>query len=101
MNEAAKSEVKEQAPSGRLKPLVSDLGHDFMEGVLRCLAKYVILGYILLLLFSLARNWRGWDTDESDKDGWHRSGLRIHTDAKTGIQYLSDGHGGLVRREYR
>jgi hypothetical protein len=41
-----------------------------------------------------------WDigTDDSDVDGWHRSGMSVLTDHKTGLQYLSDGHGGMIRR---
>lgn len=36
-------------------------------------------------------------TDDSDKDFWHRSGLQINTDYKTGYQYLSK-FGGLTPR---
>jgi hypothetical protein len=40
-------------------------------------------------------------TDSTDVDGWNRSGMRIHRDAKTGVEYLSTSNGGMVRREYR
>lgn len=76
------------------------LGYDFAEGVIECLAKYIVLVYVILIVFALTRNWLELGTDDSDKNGFQRSGLRVHTDALTGIQYLSDGHGGLVRREY-
>ena len=31
---------------------------------------------------------------KDDTDGAERSGLRLHTDHKTGLQYLSTGRGG-------
>ena len=40
-------------------------------------------------------------TDNSDVSRWHRSGLRVHVDAKTGVNYVSSGIfglGGLVVR---
>lgn len=36
--------------------------------------------------------------DDSDLDADHRSGLRVYTDYKTGIQYLGQRSGGLVPR---
>lgn len=36
--------------------------------------------------------------DDSDLDADHRSGLRVYTDYKTGIQYLGQRSGGLVTR---
>jgi hypothetical protein len=78
---------------------VNQAGYDFMAGAMRCAATYILLGFIIAVALTMARNWLALGMDDSDKDGWQRSGLTIHTDAKTGIQYLSDGHGGLVRRE--
>jgi hypothetical protein len=67
-------------------------------GALQCLI--VSFAVLLALCGVLALSYAalGLFTDDSDFDGWHRSGLKVHTDAKTGIQYLSDGHGGLVPR---
>lgn len=39
----------------------------------------------------------GWDLDSSDKDKWHRSGLSIHVDAATGVNYVSTFGGLCVR----
>lgn len=100
MNSDKDSKTKNPFLTGSLKLPVIDAGYDFMEGALRCLSKYVLIFFMVAIALNMVRNWLAWDTDDSDKDGWHRSGLQIHTDAKTGIQYLSDGHGGLVRREY-
>lgn len=55
-------------------------------------------GYIILTILV------GWglnyfrDTDSTDIDAYNRSGMAIHTDAKTGIQYLSTSGGGLTVR---
>lgn len=51
--------------------------------------------------FNVMRLSCGWGMESSDKSRWNRSGLTIRTDQKTGIEYLSDGHGGLVRRDTR
>ena len=76
-------------------------GYDFAKGVARYLAHCVLWGILLLGAFALLRNSLGWGMDATDRDGWNRSGLRIHVDAETGVEYLSDGKGGLVRRESR
>lgn len=74
-------------------------GYDFAKGVAIYLAHCFLWGILLVGAFALLRNTLGWGVDDSDRDGWNRSGLTIHTDAKTGVQYLSDGKGGLTRRE--
>lgn len=76
-------------------------GYDFTLGCMRCLGKYLIIGWLLVTGYNLARNSFAWGLDDSDRDGRNRSGLAVHTDAKTGVQYLSDGKGGLVRRDSR
>jgi len=37
-------------------------------------------------------------TDSTDKGRWKRSGMRLHVDQDTGINYLSTLRGGLVPR---
>ena len=69
-------------------------GYDFAEGVAMCLFKYWIIGAIMLLVWNCFRG-----MDDSDASKWNRSGLKIHTDKKTGIEYLSDGKGGLIVRQ--
>jgi len=76
-------------------------GYEFAKGVGAYIARCFILGLIVLAAFSIVRNWRGWGIDDSDVDGWNRSGLKVHTDSKTGLQYLSDGRGGMVLRDNR
>ena len=36
--------------------------------------------------------------DDTDADAWNRSGMRVYTDAKTGVQYLGTARGGLTVR---
>jgi len=74
-------------------------GRDLVRGAvdyLATLAAYIFLGACAIQALA---NFLDWGVDDTDQDGWRRSGLKVHTDAKTGIQYLSDGNGGLIRRE--
>ena len=75
-------------------------GYDFAKGLLICVGKFAALGWLTILAITLFANWLAIGVDDSDRDAWHRSGLTIHTDAKTGVQYLSDGKGGLIVREH-
>lgn len=76
-------------------------GYELAKGAMRYIAECLLIGLLLVGGFSVLRLACGWGMDDSDKSRWSRSGLTIHTDAKTGIEYLSDGHGGMVRRESR
>lgn len=104
MDEETKHPTKDSEAVAHQR-IVSDLGHDFMDGVLtqfeKRFTKWMIIGVIVIAVINFTRNHFGFGLDNSDTDGNHRSGLQVHTDAKTGIEYLSDGKGGLVRREYR
>ena len=37
-------------------------------------------------------------TDDSDRDGFHRSGFTVQTDYKSGLQYLVTQQGGVTPR---
>lgn len=76
-------------------------GYDYARGALSAVSLYVCVALLALIVLNFARNRFGWGVDDSDKDGRNRSGLRVHVDHKTGIEYLSDGNGGLVRRDGR
>lgn len=52
-----------------------------------------------LSFYPFGKNITGFGVDSTDRSSWVRSGLRLHIDAKTGVQYLSDGNGGLIVRE--
>jgi hypothetical protein len=57
-----------------------------------------ILLFSLLVAFLVMRTLFGWGLDDTDLDKWHRSGMTVYTDYKTGVQYLSNGFGTLTPR---
>jgi hypothetical protein len=73
-------------------------GFDYAFGALLCVAYCWLIGLVVLGGTMLVCQLSGCGMDDSDTGPRRRSGLRIHTDAKTGIQYLSDGKGGLIER---
>lgn len=74
---------------------IKETGRAFTEGVLCELASALALGVFVAFVAIVASNTFGWRTDDSDKDGWNRSKLRLHTDNKTGIQYFTTSDGGM------
>lgn len=60
------------------------------------LSKLIVTIIIIASLLALS----GFNKDSTDTSNWHRSGMRLYTDAATGVQYLSDGKGGLTPRIY-
>jgi len=58
----------------------------------------VVIAAVICFAIVMWRNTFNIGTDSTDYSGWKRSGLTLHTDALTGLQYLSDGHGGLTPR---
>ncbi len=85
--------------SKKTKSAVHNIGKEFAAGVvdeittlLVVIVGFSFLIYLIAGFFNLA-------LDDSDKSGFERSNLKVHTDYKTGIQYLSDGKGGLIKRE--
>ena len=75
------------------------VGRSFASGCISEIGKWLIIGGIIILALVMARNFLGIGVDDTDVSVWDRSGLRVYTDAKTGVQYLSDGHGGMVVRQ--
>jgi hypothetical protein len=82
-----------------LDKLVERIGKNLMEGALTAIAWSALRIVCYAVITYLICNWAGWGTDDSDISGWNRSGFKVMTDHKTGIQYLSDGHGGLIERK--
>jgi len=74
-------------------------GYEFAKGFIKVIADVCILFILIVFAFKIIRNQLSIGTDDSDKDGWNRSELRVHLDSKTGIEYLSTKEGGLIRRE--
>lgn len=77
------------------------MGYDFIKGGMKALwdgIKYPFIGFFSVSLISALM---GWGMDDSDKSAWNRSNMKVLTDHKTGVQYLSDSRGGMVKRESR
>lgn len=74
------------------------LGYDLAKGASLALGKIFCIVAVALRILMTITQYFGEGMDDSDQDTWHRSDLRVLRDAKTGIEYLSDGHGGLVTR---
>ena len=51
----------------------------------------VIISYTIITVFEIGVD----DTD--NKETGKRSGLRLHTDYGTGVQYISDGNSLIIR----
>ena len=75
-----------------------DDGYYWMRGVIKAATGYALQVFAALLVLFLLRLALGIGVDSTDRDRWHRSGLKVLVDAKTGVEYLSDGDGGLTPR---
>ncbi len=74
-------------------------GYEWTKGAVTFIGRTLMVGLVIVLIFNAIRWQFGLGMDDSDTNGFNRSGFRVLKDAKTGIEYLSDGHGGLVKRE--
>ena len=72
-------------------------GKHFAIGFMSGLSKWLFPVLVCLIIVIAVRYFGGLWTDDTDLDGQHRSGMKLHTDYKTGVQYLSDGHSLVVR----
>jgi len=68
-------------------------GYDFVWGAILAIGELYLIGIILFCLMNLV----GYGTDSTDFSAWKRSGMSLHTDAKTGLQYLYK-NGSLIPR---
>ena len=82
-------------------PSLEAIGQGLAEGATSTFAKWFGIGFALVIALTIVRNAFDLGVDSTDLNGWNRSGLTLHTDHGTGVQYLSDGKGGLIRREAR
>ena len=71
-----------------------DAGYHFTWGVLGA------IGTILLIVMAVQFAYNAFNigTDDCDRSAWHRCGMRVLTDAKTGQQYLVTSGGGITPR---
>lgn len=73
-------------------------GYDLANGACQYLSQVALVFFLIFLISNALRWMTGFGTDDSDLSGWKRSGFKVLVDHKTGIEYLSDGNGGLIRR---
>ena len=76
-------------------------GYALAKGVSLYIANMIISIALLFVVVLVVRNSFGIGVDSTDESAWKRSGFTVLKDAKTGVEYLSDGHGGLVKRELK
>jgi len=63
------------------------------QGVFYGLLYMLVLVTISMWMSGVFRGITGIGSDDCDKSAWHVCGANVITDAKTGLQYLSTGHG--------
>jgi hypothetical protein len=73
-------------------------GYAFTKGACAYLVKIFLLGIFIFGLLFIVLNTFHMGVDDTDLNGWNRSGLKLHTDYKSGIQYLSTPNGSLTPR---
>lgn len=74
------------------------LGYWLVDGALGRILSLALICIVTWIALGAISNLRGWGTDDSDLSGIRRSGVKVVTDYKTGLQYLESQHGGLVPR---
>lgn len=67
------------------------LGYHYTKGAFNFMGNMCFFAICLAALCHLRK-------DSTDKGFFDRSGMTVHVDAATGVNYLSDGSGGMVVR---
>ena len=73
-------------------------GKEWMKGAITAILNRLVLYFIIVGVLALFYCAFGIGMDDSDLNGWKRSGMRIYTDYKSGIEYLATSQGGLIKR---
>lgn len=73
-------------------------GRAFARGVIEEAGRLALFGFLGFMLYFLADSTFGWRLDDTDKDGWNRSGVKLIKDHGTGQEYLYRD-GALIKRE--
>lgn len=68
--------------------------NDLAKAVWYCCVCYILWTAVL----TFGQDYLAIGLDDSDKDAWHRSGVSVVTDYKTGQQYLKTPEGFLTPR---
>ncbi len=77
---------------------IRQVGKQLTQGACLQLSRILVAFLVLLMIIHWARDHFDIGLDDTDFNGRNRSGLILHIDHKTGIEYLSDGRGGLIQR---
>ena len=72
-------------------------GYQIVNGALWAAIDFFFLIFAIGGIALIIANTFNLGTDDSDKNGWNRSGFTIMTDHKTGIQYLYR-NGVIIKR---
>jgi hypothetical protein len=72
---------------------IEKMGYSFTKGVFRFLMAFMASWLVVVLLIAFFT-----PVDDCDKDWWNRCGFKVHTDNKTGKQYLVTSGGGIIER---
>ncbi|MBK3737440.1 hypothetical protein GAY29_31235, partial [Azospirillum brasilense] len=69
---------------------------DFERRISAAVVKAALIAALVFGVLTSIRNGLSIGVDDSDMDGWRRSGVAVHTDHKTGLQYLAAPGGGIT-----
>ncbi len=73
-------------------------GYETTLGVIKAVFEVITMLIVIFGIITVILNTFSLKVDDTDFSGWKRSGLSLHTDAKTGLQYLSHRNGALIPR---
>ena len=75
------------------------IGFAYAKGAVRGVLYWMMwIVLVTWLIVQPVRNFFNVGTDGADLNGFNRSGLTLHTDHGTGVEYLSAPGGALIRR---
>lgn len=80
------------------KQQAEEKGYYMAKGAARAITNILIVGVVIVFVFRVIINNLSLFIDDTDKDGWNRSGMSLHTDYKTGVQYITTPSGGITVR---
>lgn len=72
-----------------------EIGKQLFRGVLQELGVFLLFLFLFVVVAGFIMKAFSVGLDSTDKSKWNRSGLKLMIDNKTGVNYLSDGKGGM------
>lgn len=73
-------------------------GYYMAKGAISCVAHILTVAAVIVFACKIFIDAFSLFTDDTDYNGWLRSGMSLHTDYKTGVQYLTTPSGGITVR---